>query len=498
MSERRNLAALICMLLSIDAVTAAEQAPPGDRIGQNVANLSNDRFRVREQATLDLIAIGEPALPSLQGLLNSKDQEVRRRAQTAIRTIQNRLRNEALIRAPKLRLKYEARPLDEALADLSQKSGLPFVLDAKANKNPKMSITLDTGDVPYWEAIEKFLSAAGLVEVVEQPAPPQPNQNMVYRQRQQKPPDQRIRLVESKVAAPVSTASIVRVKLLPREAPGNSVTKGSNEINFVLDVTSAPTLSWQGCLSVDIRKAVDDRGVALAQSYLRRSGTSPEEMLYAQNFQGQAFINGRIFIQGNVNGRQVFFADDGSMINPNRPDPKHVPVTLLGRESGSKMLKELQGVITGQVQTAPQALATIANIRKAAGKDKVENGEYHLEVVDRTTDKSGYVHLRFRLQMPMQVDANDIQFGGQFGGLIVDQVNGNGQANIVFEYANGKAIKNSALNVLEQSFNGEVQITEYLAVVPTDKSEEPVKLVVSGRKSEFIEVPFVLKNVPLP
>ncbi len=495
MKGQQFILGLASCLLATTMAGAAE----ADRVAAAIDNLGHARFQVRQQAALELISSGESALKPLQAALASRDEEVRHRAEAIVRIIENKMRNDALIRAPKLRLKYDNMPLDQALADLSQKSGLPLILDPKAVKNPKQPVTLDSGDVPYWEAIEKFLAAAGIAEVVEAPKPPQP-ENMygrnvrwsVPRSGQAPAPDKRIHLIETKSALPASTDTILRIKVLPKEAAGSGITKGSNEINFLLDVTPAPSLAWRGCLSVDVRKAIDERGVNLAQSYIRGTGTAEQAManggIWMQNgmmFQQQVIINGNA---------QIFF-DDGSMPAANFGNPRHVPVTLLGKESGSKVLKELHGVITAQVLTAPQPILTIDNIHKATSKDKVENGEYRLQMSEKSMDKAGYVQLRFQLEMP--VHNNNLGIVQPFGWP--NDLQGSEQPTITFQDSNGKPIKNVSLNIFEQSFNGTTQSSQYVAVVPAQGKEgELVKLVLMGRQTVSIEVPFILKNVPLP
>jgi hypothetical protein len=415
-----------------------------------------------------------------------------------------------MIRAPRLQLKYDGKPLDEALADLSLKTGLPFILDPKSNKNSKQPITLDTGDVPYWEAVEKFLTVAGLVEVIEAPKPGQ--QNQVYNQwngniqfnmvRNGPVPaaDKRIRLIETKSPLPAAVDSIVRIKVLPTDAPGSAVTKGSNEISFVLNVTPAPSLTWQGCLGVDVRKAIDERGLSLAQSHLRGTGaiaTGDEEAFANLVFAPQgAMVMKQVIVNG---GGQIWLGDDGAMQGQNPGNPRHVTVTLLGKEARSKTLKELHGMVTAQVLTPPQALLTIENIHKTTSKDKVENGDHRIQIAEKSTDKAGFVRLRFRLETPVSNDVgNQFGWGLNRGGIVGDFAFSE-QPTIVFEDAGGKTIKNVSLNIVEQSFNGKTQSSEYVAVVHTrGNGAETVKMMLTGRKSVCLEVPFVLKNIPLP
>lgn len=499
-----TLAAGLCL-----AGAAAAQDKSADAIADNVQKLGHAKFAVRDQAARELVRAGEPALKALKAALASRDEEVRTRAAALVGRIEARAQNEALIRAPKLRLKYENRPLDEAVADAARQTGLPFKLDPKV-ANAKRPVTIDTGEAPYWEAVEKFLAAAGLAENPAAPAAAfdQPNSFTEQGFRQGRirrnqwhvvpsapnPAAPGFILVESKSAAPAATANLIRVKALPKDFPGNVATKGSGEVTVTLDVTPAPALSWQGLVGVDVRRAVDDRGVSLDPSLVGRSGAN-NVILYGEDM-GIAVQQ----LQGNV----VIWDAGGPPGGPQPSDPRHVPVSLLVKDSSPKMLKHLDGVITAQVQTPPQALLTVENLLTAATKDEIRGGAYQLQIVERKTSKGGYVQLRFKLVAPAQFDFIDIPVkrGGVArpfiridGGYI-----GGGQPNLSLTGPDGKPVVNHSLTVLEQSFNGENQTFEYLLVLflGDKKAENSVKMVLTGRKSVFVEIPFALKDVPLP
>jgi len=70
--------------LLLAAVVVAQSVPTSDEL---IAKLGHEDYAVREQATSDLIEMGEQALPALERALNSEDLEVRLRAGRAIRAI---------------------------------------------------------------------------------------------------------------------------------------------------------------------------------------------------------------------------------------------------------------------------------------------------------------------------------------------------------------------------------------------------------------------------
>jgi hypothetical protein len=490
----------------------AEDKAATEAIATNIQNLGHPRFSVREQAARNLVQQGEPALKALKTALASPDEEIRQRAAFIIKAIETRTQNAAILRAPNLRLQYENKPLDEVVADLSKKTGLAFVVDPKV-ANAKRPITIDTGEVAFWEAVEKVLAAGALVETFE--AAPTATQAVesftrgggrqiqvwggkrrVYSGLQPAAPvNTQIKLVECKSPVSAATGTLVRVKALPQGSPGNVATKGSNEVTIMLDVNPAPALTFLGIVGVDIRRAIDERSVALVQSHLGNPAGASNSI-----WQDGMPIN----VQFQGQGQVMIWTADSAMVEEPTTNARHVPVTLLLKDNQSRKLKELAGVVTVQALTPPQALITVENLLTAATKEEIRNGAYRLQIIERNADKGGYVQLRFKLETPAvnDVTAFPVRFNGRVQPFIqID--NGyvaNGQTNLTLVDGNGKAITNHSLNVMEQTFNGNTQITDYMLVVPTRgaKSGELVKLTLTGRKSVFAEVPFVLKDLPLP
>ena len=71
-------------------------------------------------------------------------------------------------------------PFDHRSGAGSKKTNLPLVLDEKLVRNSGITITLDTGEVAFWQAIEQFLQVAGLTENPN-PEPVKPtNSNQRY------------------------------------------------------------------------------------------------------------------------------------------------------------------------------------------------------------------------------------------------------------------------------------------------------------------------------
>src|SRR5207249_1949418 len=98
---------------------------------------------------------------------------VSRRADGLVRQIERRAERDAILAPTYLHLKYQAVPLAKAVADLAAKTGYPLVLKDDAGKLASRTVSLDTGPSTFWQALDQFCQAAGLVELgVSNPRPP--------------------------------------------------------------------------------------------------------------------------------------------------------------------------------------------------------------------------------------------------------------------------------------------------------------------------------------
>ncbi len=149
---------------SAKEVTSAPKKGEADRIGRLIRQLGSERFAEREKALKELDKIGLPALEALQEAAQAADPEVRRRAAELANKIEQQQESEALLRAQRVHLRYKDTPLYEALRDFQEKCGFPLSVQDTDGKLKKRTITLDTGDVTFWDALDQFCKAAGLVE----------------------------------------------------------------------------------------------------------------------------------------------------------------------------------------------------------------------------------------------------------------------------------------------------------------------------------------------
>jgi hypothetical protein len=171
MRQRPVVGLFTLMLVSTFYLAYAGQPEPspGDQadrrqIEKLIAQLGDDSFVEREAARKELELIGPPALPGLRKALQQGDLELSRRAAELIRVIEERSLSADLLKPKKVHLKVEDMPVLEAVAKLAKISGYAVRVDGDRTMLGNKRITLDTGEVTFWEALDKLNEKAGLAE----------------------------------------------------------------------------------------------------------------------------------------------------------------------------------------------------------------------------------------------------------------------------------------------------------------------------------------------
>jgi hypothetical protein len=148
------------------AIPTGAAAPiEAKKIDKLIEKLGGDDFNDREKASAELDAIGAPALEALRKATKSKDVEISKRAADLIAKIEKRTEAAKILAPKKIHLLYRDTPVANALADFSKKSGYQIALLDPENKVKDRKMSLDTGDVTFWQAFELFCKEAGLAEM---------------------------------------------------------------------------------------------------------------------------------------------------------------------------------------------------------------------------------------------------------------------------------------------------------------------------------------------
>src|SRR5262249_34922055 len=162
-------------------------------------------------------------------------------------------------------------------ADLAKKTGFILRLEGDRAKLAQRRISLETGEIPFWEALALLCEKAGLVEREPPPAPrANPKTGLtgsgvgrgggrgrrpaapadVMRPANADRPTELVLAAGKPGAPPTSYAGALRVTVPPFGAwPAQVV--GDGETRVVLDVKPQPTLNVPKIVGVRITKAVD-------------------------------------------------------------------------------------------------------------------------------------------------------------------------------------------------------------------------------------------------
>jgi hypothetical protein len=485
-------------------------SPESGSVAQLVARLGSPKFRDREDASRALDGLGAKSLSPLRQAAADPDPEVRRRAGALVARIEKRLETERLLEPQHVRLSYKETPVLEAISDFNRRSGWNLEVQGDRSGLADKKITLDTGDVPLWEALDQFCHKTGLNEprpapVKEQASHASPQedelimqqrivvrrammmQRMAYAHPDMPSGNQR----HIPVAAgrydplPTSRAGAVRVRAMPPRTGIEGQAKGDGEYLFALEVLPEPRLRWQGIVQVRVDRAVDEHGQLLRQL---STPDDPMAQFYGPN--------------------TVVLIDGGDISNV--PSGKHTPVRLKQGQRPSKRLSELEGRVTAKVQTPPQPLMTVENILKAAGRTVHGPNGGSIKVLDVSRQQNGEVKLRVQIASGT---ASGIWVNRGFarrravwaaGGrrMIITEDSGDQPApTLALQDAKGHPfamVGTQHMSVMRNWPAGEIVEEVELVFRPRDNQGAPARFVYSGPRTVAIDIPFKLKDVALP
>jgi outer membrane protein assembly factor BamB len=484
-----------------EAMGAPEKQPGAARLAALVGRLGSESYAERERAGEALDAAGAPALGALRNAAASRDPEVHRRAAALVRAIERRVETAALLEPQGLRLQYKDTPLAEAAADFSKRSGVALKLPPELAKAADRKVTLDTGDVTFWEAFDQFCEKAGLVETWPAAPAPDPGGNRITVSSVvirgggvvrtptdvlRTAPDERpleLTLGDGKPAPrPASLAGALRVCLAPPDAPIPHHKKEDGEALFALDVAAAGRLQWQKAVGLRIDRALDEDGRPLAQ--LPTSFKPPAAGA------GQSGVI--------INGMPINPAAD----EPSGPAARLVAVRLKQpADKPAKKLKELTGTVIAQVRAPQEAMVTVENVLKAAGRTVKGRQGGAVKVIEAAKLDEGQVRL--------QVQVEEVSHGLADGspGLLNATVIINGRrvgpdenllSSLHFALLDEKGKPFRVVKAMSTGLRAGAAHEYELIYEPEPGQGEAAKFLYTDRRTLFVEVPFALKDVPLP
>jgi hypothetical protein len=428
-------------LLAGGSLFAQTPVAADEGIDRLIAQLSSAKYAERAAAMQALEDKGEAALPALLKVANQGDLEQQRRVALLIERIENRLAVAPWLTAKKAPLVYKDVLVLDALPDFFARKGFWIsTVGWTAIQNDR--ITVDAGEVTFWEAYTRLCESAGLIDRELNPVEPWPNPNPYHVWVK----------VGKQEKLPTTLAGPLRFRALP---PGKDKSAA-----FLLEVWAEPLMPWQGLRLVRLTTIIDQQGkllpvpeplpVPALEVPAHRAGLPP----------------GTVFA------------------------PQVVPIRLPTTFPAGTVLKEVQGSVTGTVEVL-RKLAVIPNVTLAKGKtfplNKDPNGLKVVEV-QRNEDR---LLVRLRIEGPLAVTISRDALRPE------EKKRPLTTAKCVLLDAKGQPWK----LVIEEVVSGQdanVLFAEVLAVFERQaKQEEPAQLLFHGAVSLPLEIPLVLREVPV-
>ena len=493
---------LLVTLLFLAPTRATEPVPlpSPDAV---VARLGSAEFADREAAQAELLARGpDPAalLALGRAAAGSDDAEVRQRAAGILDALTRHAEGAKLLKPRAVALNFRAVPLDQAVAALRKSTGANLQLDPTRVADRHRLVSVTTGEVPAWEAVEQFRRAAGLVELFREDAPiatagadaAMPSVRRSYYGGAPGPATTANLVPVAWADAGATTAAPlvadrtgpVRVTALPGRFALNRVVRGSGQVLIHLDVAPPADLLWEQTREVRILRAEDDttRPVTIAHPLPTPLAAIPNELMFLGGF---GFVN---FDYPNGNPA----ADRGN--------PRLVPLALKTDDRLVRTLRVLEGVIVGTASLPNQTVISVDDLAKAAGVAHDGPGDTKLTVQNFHVGPDGKATLKVVVEGPNPY--NQMRQGRRSVIASLWDEGGLGNAglkNYRFTDADGKPVT-AQVGSTNASDDGSRQTATLEMTFPprVGSTKPPARLVVLGSRPVTLAVPFKLRDVPMP
>ncbi len=464
-------------LLGILLAQSAEPLPGLTPLGDLLNRLAADDPAIREKAQAELPLLPLTALPSLQAARKHPDPEVRRHLGEAIQILLNRQQHERTLVTKSVRLRFANVRLEEVIAATAEQTGIPMQLPDLSAERREQRLTLDTGETTPWEALQRVLTAAKLhVEPPTEIAPATPEDEPLRararfrwarRGRSSLPriepsplrlldeaePEGIVRWVQGPLcieAGPVPGVRVVRPE--PRR-----------ELTLPLTFQLEPRFAFRGIAAVLFDEVRDEYDQAL----------SAPLRVHDRTFELDSFTIPR-YLDSDQLGRWWYRRH---LTFPIRTLGK--PSHLLSKVRG-RVLLGLRGPTEdlGRVVLRPGALP-------AESAPTLDGGQLRVTKVEN--DGDGTWSVEMTLSHPEQ---------GSWVGIGIDTLLSR-EGNCPVRLMDRKGGEIRLAGGLIDNRNAHLSLIR-VNFVATVEQDGPATLIYSGRRPVELEVPFELRNVPLP
>jgi hypothetical protein len=453
----RYLAALL-----LPAVLVAAGWCQSEDVPSLVDKLGSAKFKEREAATIALDRMGKDALPQLRAALKSSEPEQRHRAAILVQRIEQRLEIEQLLAPKKVRLSYKEVPVLDALDDFAVKAGVVINIEGDRDVLHDRRLSLETGEVTLWEAVDQLCVKAGLREC----RPPGP----MLRPR--------IELQDARPhRLPTSYIGSLRLRAVPPPSErGKEITERyppietPTTVGFLLEVTPEPYLSWQGVVALRITKALDEHDQDLV----------PAEALHTES------------AVESLQGRPRLWDATGKPLKAATVMAQSVARLQPGKQPARK-LNEVQGTVTVELMS-PRELFRVDNLDQARGKAfKADDGTI-LKIIE-VFEKGPSLVVTVQTSNNSAADGVRV-FRDADMVLNIEVQPGVGRFSLATQQGEAVAADRCETMLVEGAKRG-VEVQYQLHFARPKDATDSLRLIYSVPRPVMVDVPFVLRDVPL-
>jgi hypothetical protein len=510
----RCLSAIVSACLAAAVVAAPandEKKSAAVDAARLVQQLGSSKHAERESAAKALDALGAAALSALREGAKSADPEIRRRAGDLVSKLERQAESAAAMAPSKVHLKATDAPMAEVVRDLGKQANVRFQIAREPVDLAARHVTVDTGEVSFWEALDALCRAA---KVSLRPSTFDPSAGdtgnaavnaalgalpggmvqlnaagaVFITSASSSPTEEPLVLQDGALPAyPTAILGAARVRLIP-DRWANRDRKPGDEVRWTLEVLTEPKLRWvtQPSVRLDGKQGV-------------RVDTTPQAGadVAAPRAAARAIALGG----GGIIGQAVAAARGVTRYE--------IPIYV--KADAGVAISELKGSLAGPVQAAAGAVATIADVTKDKASAATKDGTT-ITVKDYSRADDGTVTMTLDLERQM----GGIAFGGGIaiggavpnravrrpGGLIPPQIARNvAGADGMLESVKllddkGRPYEMSMTKSETASRNGAITGSLTFECQPPAADAKPGKLEIHGPRSIAVETSFTLRDVP--
>jgi len=472
-------------------VQGAGPAEQKATVSRLIAQLGSERFSEREEACRQLEALAEVALPMLRQARPHPDLEVRRRVAELLQALDLRFESRRLLEPKRLRLVVKDLPIPDAVEELARQTGGRIEIRGNQDRLRQRRVSVETGDTTFWDALQRLCKETGLRESPTLPLHVPTSELFDRNDRYvimdgsifaQSPGSEGPFYLEEGALPllPATRVGALAIRALPPSGSAPLVPNSDSLLPLTLEVKPDPSIDWQCLVTMRIDRAIDDHG----------------QLLHAY----APFVAGS-FRPPKFDGRALLIHDSDLEL-PTNAGLRQVSLALRPAKLPSRRLRELHGSLAARIRPPVEPLVAAENVLEAKGRRFTGPDGTVLTVSSVTEDEPGAYEMKVEVAEPPIVLDFELPFFRIMNPrrrMVVTgtQLLSAAERASLFTLldARGKPLTMATGN-RGANKNGSIKLFTLVFQAGREQGP-PTRLIYNARRMALVEVPFVLKDVPL-